>query len=213
MSACSWFFVSIVTEAWQIYSTLLLISWIWPKDCDWALWVSLILPFFWLYYNHCRPAGLPSKLTFFELPCSHNENISQSKPILCCKSCHISSDLHANRNRIRADFVLASVYEIICAFTARSTATCSNAALRFSVFLSSDTQTIWTSVYTWMWGPCATSLQVWWCTAVGWMATVRVMCCCSLCHGFQGTSTPSSSFQVPRSPPPCATHLLLHWFS
>lgn len=44
-----------------------------------ALRVSLTPLFFWHYYNHCRPAGLPSKLTVFTLPCSHNENISQSK--------------------------------------------------------------------------------------------------------------------------------------
>lgn len=41
----------------------------------------------------------------------------------------------------------------------------------------------------------------------------RAVCCCSVCHGTQGTSTLSPSLQVPHSPPPCATHLLLHWFS
>lgn len=62
-------------------------------------------------------------------------------------------------------------------------------------------------------GPSATCRPVQWCIAVGWTATVSAVCCCSVCHGIQGTSTPSSSLQVPRSPPPCATHLLLHWFS
>lgn len=52
-----------------------------------------------------------------------------------------------------------------------------------------------------MWSPSATCLQVRWCIAVGWTVTVRAVCCCSLCHSTQGTSTPSPSLQVPRSSP------------
>lgn len=57
---------------------------------------------------------------------------------------------------------------------------------------------------------CVTCLQV---VAVGRKDTVRAARCCSPCVALGGTSSPGSSSQVPRSPPPCATHLLLHWFS